>query len=183
MDNNEFKLFFVSISISVSGYGIVLCFCLHLTIVDVSPVVDAMPLIFLIQSTDPLSSLFFAMLFSLSLLDFLLVQMLSALFASLLVCRLFSVHVVSMCIRVYWFDGLKSPNHPHFQIQSSESVAFFSVLMHFYFRLQPLYAKDLCHFLMRVLYCLILSEMDRIAERIYMKIHPFLLDRQHVCLM
>lgn len=68
MDNNEFKLFFVSISISVSGYGIVLCFCLHLTIVDVSPVVDAMPLIFsLIQSTDPLSSLFFAILFSLTL--------------------------------------------------------------------------------------------------------------------
>lgn len=68
MDNNEFKLFFVSISISVSGYGIVLCFCLHLTIVDVSPVVDAMPLIFsFIQSTDPLSSLFFAILFSLSL--------------------------------------------------------------------------------------------------------------------
>lgn len=54
MDNNEFKLFFVSISISVSGYGIVLCFCLHLTIVDVSPVVDAMPLIFFNTKHRPL---------------------------------------------------------------------------------------------------------------------------------
>lgn len=77
-----------------------------------------------------------------------------ALFAS-------AAHVhVHVCVRLYWFDGLKSSNHPHsIQIHwfagASHSVfcifTFLLFLLLLFFSRTKYTCKDLCHFLMRVL--------------------------------